>query len=40
MKITPYFRWYDIWVGLFIDTKKRTLYLGYFPMLGIKVELP
>ena len=40
MKITPFFRWYDIWVGAFIDTKKRTVYICPFPMIGVKVELP
>lgn len=40
MKITPFFRWYDIWIGIFIDTKKRTVYVCPLPMVGVKVELP
>ena len=40
MRIKPFFRWYDIWVGVFIDTKKRTVYICLFPMIGVKVELP
>jgi len=39
MKITPFFRWYDIWVGVFIDTKKRTAYICPLPMIGLKIEL-
>ena len=31
------FAWYDMWVGVFIDTKKAALYLFPIPMLGIKV---
>lgn len=39
MKIEPIFRWFDIWVGLFIDTKKQTLYIFPVPMLGVKVAM-
>jgi hypothetical protein len=38
VKITPYFKWFDFWVGLFYDAKKRILYFGFFPMLGIKFD--
>lgn len=35
--VKPYFRWFDIWIGAYWDRKTRMLYLGYFPMLGIRV---
>lgn len=37
-KITPFFRWYDLWVGAYVDTKGKALYLCPVPMLGVKVE--
>src|ERR1700737_4798336 len=33
--IQPIFKWFDFWVGLFWDSKKRWLYVFYFPMCGI-----
>lgn len=37
-RFSLYFRWYDLWVGLYFDRKNQALYIGYLPMLGIKVE--
>ena len=31
------FAWYDIWVGIFIDTKKKVVYIFNVTMLGIKI---
>lgn len=39
MKITPFFKWFDFWVGLYYDQKNRTLYICPIPMFGVKVEL-
>lgn len=39
MKITPFFRWYDLWIGGYIDTKNKTVYICPVPMFGIKIEL-
>lgn len=38
MKIRPIFAWYDFWIGLFWDSKKRKLYIFPVPCFGIVVE--
>lgn len=38
MKISPLFRWYDFWVGGYIDLKRKRLYLFPVPMLGVCVS--
>ena len=38
MKIKPMFAWYDFWIGLFYDTKKKILYLFPIPMFGLKIR--
>lgn len=30
MKIKPFYKWYDLWIGAYYDTKKRRLYLCFF----------
>lgn len=29
------FAWYDLWIGLFIDRKKKLIYFFPVPMFGI-----
>ncbi len=38
MSISVKFAWYDIWVGVFIDTKKRIIYICPLPMLLITIK--
>jgi hypothetical protein len=39
VRVSPIFAWYDIWIGVFINTDpcKRAVYIFPVPMLGIKV---
>lgn len=37
-KLRFIFVWYDLWIGVYIDTKKSRFYVFPIPMFGIKVE--
>ena len=39
MKVSAFFRWFDLWVGAYWDRKARALYVCPLPMLGIKIQL-
>ena len=38
--IRPFFRWYDLWVGAYIDRPNRTVYVCPLPMVGLKIVFP
>ena len=38
MKVTFFFRWYDLWIGVYWDRKARDLYLLPLPMFGVKLS--
>ena len=38
VRIRPLFAWYDFWVGVFIDTRKRRAYILPLPCIGFVVE--
>lgn len=33
-----YFKWYDFWVGTFVDVPGKKTYFQLLPMIGIKLE--
>lgn len=35
--VTPIFAWYDLWVGVYIDRTKRTIYVLPLPCIGLKI---
>ena len=39
MKLTPFFRWYDLWVGAYWDRRQRALYICPIPMFGVRIDL-
>jgi hypothetical protein len=36
--ISLFFRWYDLWVGVYIDTENQNIYICPVPMLGVKIH--
>jgi len=38
MSIRLIFAWYDFWIGLFWNNKKKRLYIFPIPMLGIVLD--
>ena len=38
MRISAFFKWYDLWIGLYIDIKGKAVYICPIPMFGIKIE--
>jgi len=36
--IRPIVAWYDIWIGVFIDTDNRRIYLLPLPCVGVVIE--
>ena len=38
MRIKPLFAWYDIWIGVFIDTRKQRLYVLPIPCVGVVID--
>lgn len=37
MKISFFFRWYDLWIGAYIDHKTHAVYICPIPTLGVKI---
>lgn len=37
ISITPFFRWFDLWIGVFIDIKGKAAYFCPIPCCGFKV---
>lgn len=39
MKVKRYWAWYDMWVGLYVDVKKRRVYWCPFPCYVVEIRL-
>lgn len=37
MKLSVFFRWYDLWIGAYWDRKERVLYILPIPMFGVRI---
>jgi hypothetical protein len=37
MKVSAFFRWYDLWIGAYWDKTNRTLYVCPIPMFGVRI---
>lgn len=37
MKVSIHFKWYDLWIGLYVDRKNKTLYFIPFPTIVFKI---
>ena len=33
-----FFRWFDLWVGLYVDVRGRSFYFCPLPTIGVKVS--
>lgn len=38
MRVRPTLAWYDFWVGVFVDWKKKRVYIFPVPMVGVVVS--
>ena len=38
MRVRPFFRWYDLWIGAYWDRANRTLYVCPLPCVGVRIE--
>ena len=36
-KIEAILTWYDFWIGVFVDYKKKVVYVFFIPVLGFKI---
>ena len=36
LRAKPFFRWYDLWIGAYIDRDNQAVYICPIPMFGIK----
>lgn len=36
-RVSGFFRWYDLWVGVYLDRKNRVVYICPLPTIGLKI---
>lgn len=39
LTVEGFFRWYDLWIGAYLDRERKTLYVCPVPMFGVKIVL-
>jgi hypothetical protein len=39
VRVRPFFAWYDIWIGVYIDTDNRRIYILPIPCFGLIIDL-
>lgn len=37
LTVQPFFAWYDLWVGLYVDRKGQVLYFFPIPCFGFRI---
>lgn len=37
MTARVFFRWYDLWVGAYVDVPNRAVYVCPLPCVGVKI---
>ena len=35
MVVKPIWKWYDLWIGVFVDKPKRRVYVFLLPTIGV-----
>ncbi len=38
MKVTVFFAWYDMWIGMYFDRARQVAYICPLPCLVFKVQ--
>ena len=36
--VRSFFRWYDLWIGAYWDSKSRALYVCPLPTVGVRIQ--
>jgi hypothetical protein len=39
MSVRLFFKWFDLWVGVYIDWPRRVIYVCPMPCFGIRIQL-
>lgn len=39
IEFKPFFRWYNLWIGAYIDRANKTIYICPIPMFGVKIAI-
>jgi hypothetical protein len=39
MSLRIFFKWFDLWIGLYIDWPRRVFYFCPIPCVGIRFQL-